>query len=519
MGKVLLIDDELRVIEAIKQRIHWNLIGVTDVFLCNNAAKAREIMECEQIWLVISDIEMPGVDGLTFVRWIKEYDPTVVVMLLTAYPEFEYAREALQLGVQDYILKPVIYKELEEKIKKALKKREETLRQEQINLAYKENKGNFVKEYIQYLLKDEAVYSREEMESIAKHFHVYLDSHRFYVLIWIHVKDYPSLTWEDHQMFEEMLTDLYGPMAEETIFIPFTDTQLLVLLAFGTDTYVDIENIRKRTADMLQSSSWNISCYMSDEIQLSQFSKILSKMKHRDENNVIFQNYVFLIGNRHVKNENAVRWPDYEQWHMLMTEGKFDALKQKIDFDIHGLVLDGVLDLETLMNLHAQLMQCIYRFIGGNYDLYRNVMEKKDVLLLEKNAVKSVEDFRAFYAYILNAFKQCSHMDNEMDIVSRVKNYIDKHIAEKLSRKDIVAYVALNDSYLSRLFRKNTGMSLSDYILQKKILKAKAMLIQTNLSISEISEKLGYDTSAYFIKLFKREVGMSPREYRKETRI
>ena len=105
------------------------------------------------------------------------------------------------------------------------------------------------------------------------------------------------------------------------------------------------------------------------------------------------------------------------------------------------------------------------------------------------------------------------------DVVGVVKKYIDEHLAEKISRPDIAEYVALNENYLSRLFHKEIGCSISDYILRKRVNMAKKLLISTKLSVSAIGERVGYDTTTYFIRLFKREVGKTPKEYRKEMKI
>ena len=110
MSQVLLVDDELLVIEAIKMNIDWAACGIDEVFLCDNGFQAQEIIREKNIDLVISDVQMPGMDGIDLGRWIRENYPNMVVVYLSGYAEFEYAKAALALGAEDYILKPVDYK-------------------------------------------------------------------------------------------------------------------------------------------------------------------------------------------------------------------------------------------------------------------------------------------------------------------------------------------------------------------------------------------------------------------------
>ena len=117
MAHILLVDDEILTLQAIELHIDWQRCGIDRVHTCSSAMKAREtFLEDPEIRLVISDIEMPGMDGLEFVSWIRSVNPHIPVLFLTGYADFEYARTAISLRVNDYILKPLDYEELEEKI-------------------------------------------------------------------------------------------------------------------------------------------------------------------------------------------------------------------------------------------------------------------------------------------------------------------------------------------------------------------------------------------------------------------
>ena len=120
MYRVLLVDDEENVLEILKSTIQWQELGVELLLTAQDGQHALEIMEQQRIDLLITDIEMPCLDGISLIRQVRTLYPDTRCILLTAYGEFEYAREAISMGVENYLLKPVAKEEVEKTIKKAL---------------------------------------------------------------------------------------------------------------------------------------------------------------------------------------------------------------------------------------------------------------------------------------------------------------------------------------------------------------------------------------------------------------
>ncbi|NQX70429.1 response regulator [Paenibacillus alba] len=136
MSQLLLVDDEIYAIEGIKYNLEWASLGFTDIFEAYNIDMAKRIVTDHQIDIMICDIEMPGGNGLLLMEWVKEHYPSMVVVFLTCHSEFDYAKKALQLGVFDYMVKPVNFSELEEIIVKALEIRKKELGFEEIKETY-----------------------------------------------------------------------------------------------------------------------------------------------------------------------------------------------------------------------------------------------------------------------------------------------------------------------------------------------------------------------------------------------
>lgn len=121
---VLLIDDEITMLHIMETAIDWKKKGIQKVFTAYNADLARDIISSSQINLVICDIEMPKENGLSLIKWIQDMYPEIINIILTGYPDFNYARSAISLGVYRYLLKPVAFDELEQTIASAVERLE-----------------------------------------------------------------------------------------------------------------------------------------------------------------------------------------------------------------------------------------------------------------------------------------------------------------------------------------------------------------------------------------------------------
>ena len=121
---LLLVDDELTMIQIMEKAIDWKKEGIQKIFVAYNADEARDILASSEIDIMICDIEMPGESGLELIKWMQDMYPEVICIILTGYPDFNYARSAISLGVYQYLLKPVAFEELESVVRSAIERAE-----------------------------------------------------------------------------------------------------------------------------------------------------------------------------------------------------------------------------------------------------------------------------------------------------------------------------------------------------------------------------------------------------------
>lgn len=115
MYQILIVDDEVHAVKGIRSGMDWNRLGITAVFTAYTVRQAKELFEREHIDIMLCDIEMPQASGLELTKWVRERYPKTETIFLTCHADFKYAKQALQLGSLDYILKPVPFAELEKK--------------------------------------------------------------------------------------------------------------------------------------------------------------------------------------------------------------------------------------------------------------------------------------------------------------------------------------------------------------------------------------------------------------------
>ncbi|WP_052476066.1 response regulator [Cohnella kolymensis] len=125
MMRVLIVDDEIYAVKGLLSGIRWDMIGVDAVFEAYHPSMAQQVLQEQSIDIMICDIEMPGSSGLDLMVWVRDNGLNLETVVLTCHSEFAYAQKALQLGGCDYLLKPVVYTELEEVLLRAIRKVEE----------------------------------------------------------------------------------------------------------------------------------------------------------------------------------------------------------------------------------------------------------------------------------------------------------------------------------------------------------------------------------------------------------
>jgi two-component system response regulator YesN len=523
---LLLVDDEVHAIEGVKSDLDLNKLGISRLFTAYNAKQAKEIFDKEKIDIMLCDIEMPQGSGLELLHWVRERQMNTVTIFLTSYADFKYAKEALQLGSLDYLLKPVLADDLENVIRKAqsvIDRNSEISRISQSHQLWMKHYSLIIERFwfdlVNHTIPSNPSAIREQVE----HHQLPITEEMIFLPLLISVKRWnKTLNRRDEKIMEYALKN----SAEEIImgnhangiFIFLDCGILLGIMATSKGMNVDTDHLIEVCNQYIDSCNkyfyCDLSCYLGQAVEAHEMAGMVERLRARDRNNVALFNRVYSYDEA-AHMHQPIELPDTNVWLSLLKTGTKETVIHEAEKFLDHLVQNQMIDVKILHQFHLDIMQALYSFLNMKGIQAHQLFGDEESRSVSETAGRSVRDLLAWIHHAVNkAVNQAEAVQETDTVVQTVSRYIAHHIDQDLSRETIAKLVFLNPDHLSRIFKKETGYSISDYILNERINLAKELLSQTNIPISAIASSVGYSNFSHFARIFKKYVGEGPSEYR-----
>lgn len=525
---LLIVDDEIHAIEGVKADLDLQKLGISELYTANNIRQAKEWFESAKIDILLCDIEMPQGNGLELLTWVKEHYSHTVTIFLTSHADFKYAKEALSLGSLDYLLKPVLAEELENAIRKAqavIDKNSENNRNVKFHQLWQKNQTFIIERFwfdlIHHSIPSQQAAIREQVEQ--HHIPITEDSVFFPILISIQrwnkemkSRDEKILEYALKNSAQEMLIGSH----DNGICFQLDRGLLLVILMSERDVPWNEERLRE-AADLYVESCHryfycNLSCYLGRSAEAHEMAGMVAALRDRDRNNVAYINRVLAL-DRTEQADYPAQLPELGALSSLLKTGTKESVKHEVEKYLDDLVTNHEINADTLHQFSQNFIQVLYTFLNTNGIQAHQLFGDEPSRRLSEMAGRSVTDMIVWVHHAVNkAMYQAEAVKENDTVVLTVKRYISLNMDQDLSRETIAEQVYLNPDYLSRIFKKETGYSISDYVLLERINKAKELLLQTNVSVSAVASSVGYTNFSHFAKIFKKYVGTGPTEFRNQ---
>lgn len=524
---VLIVDDQVHVAKGVESGVNWQQLKIDRVQTANSMQEAQQVFQVMPVDLVISDIEMPMGNGLELIAWVRERYPETECIFLTSHEDFDYAKRAIKLGAFDYLIQPIQYDELEKVVARAIDHFKLKSRKEELSLLgryWQDNARNVRENFWGSILSGSYPQNNARLEAQASQLGIAIKAPIVYLPILVSVIRRQILLseWDD-----DLLKGTYINLLDEIIF---DQTGILEVVQMDASHYVFILPLTAQgpieEMVLLQKMRFfsnfcqgnlksSVAVYIGRYSPIAALSDIYRQLVDLNRKNVAKYSKVFTLSNLEESARREIEFPEISHWAHLLDQGLSERVYLEVADFFKRKVAREEVDAAFLGRFQNEFLQMIWQLSESrgvkNFDLLFS-QQIVDHFLGSLETVDNMLDF------VRSAVKvPLSPTMTESDYkstVEQVKVYIHDNLDRELSRNEIAEKVFLNPEYLSRLFRKETGQSMIEYITSERINTAIGYLIRTNMPVSIIASKVGHSNFSHFSKIFKKVTGLTPNEYR-----
>ena len=522
MNTILLVDDEYPSIQAIRELTDWKKTGFDQVLEADSVAAAKEQFAQHEIKVLLCDIEMPGETGLDLLQWIRSYSPETIGVFLTCHADFAYAKEAVRMGAFDYLLKPAAIADIEAVLSKALQEWERRRGQMMRETLWKKNKNAVIERFWWDVFNGLVPADRERLGRQIEQKKLPLETGGEYLPVSCVIRNWnlDLSVWERYDLdytVKNVLQEIFETKAPFLISDTINRTWILFQVEENGSMDMDIlAGECRRFQQFMKEYFKTKSCfYIGSLCGIEELPGMYRRILNLEEDNVSYDDRIFYLDSQSAPEERKLNdGKEQEMWKRLLMEQKGRELCIRLKQYLHYMEEEGIMNRQLLMLFYHDVLQVVYSVLTEH-----NISAQSLLRDFEGEYGESLTSSAAMEAHLEQIIEAAvGYMQATRDkegVVGEIKKYIDMHLGEDLSRNRLAELACLNPSYLARLFRSRTGYSLVDYITKRKIEKVRDMLLTTDRTVSEIANELGYTNMPYFSKVFKKETGCTPVEYRK----
>lgn len=522
--RVLIVDDEVFIRDGLRTLIDWGAAGFDEVMDAKNAMEAMEKIELAMPDLILTDIFMPEMSGLDFAKKMRGKYPSIRFVILTGYEKFEYAKEAIEIGVAKYLVKPIFPDELKETVEEL---RDEMLLENR-NRNWNETARQRLNEYKPIItekfwsdLLSDVLAAPAEIRERASAADIQVQS-SFFCCLAVEIRhldkvfqrygerELPLVRFAIRNIIEEI------HLGNVAYIYDHSDTVLLCILSKPIDPEEwkvtagkidetikvdvcmglgkpcdDISLVRQSSLEaldcvrylaMLDQSGFiryeEIPAWKKDHVEYPYEEEkiLLEALRYRDQvSDQVLEPFI-----RKLKNQN----PSPQMIHLISVQllGALYRLADEYEIDTIPTFNQSVSKLETLPS-YSQIQQLFL-------ELFQEIVGRKSA------------HHDSFVSQLVNRAKQMIH---------------DRYNDQALSVAQIAQMLCISPNYLSRIFHQQTGRTCVEHITECRLVEAKKLLLFSTHKNYEIAEKVGYANAHYFSFMFKKNMGCSPSEFRERA--
>ncbi|HOQ07198.1 MAG TPA: response regulator transcription factor [Clostridiales bacterium] len=539
MYKVLIVDDEPIIRKGLRNIINWKNFECEVVAEAADGLDGLELIRKHRPDIIITDIKMPETDGLSMIKQIKEDVPDSKIIILTGHRNFDYAHEAVKLGVTDFLLKPSRIEELTSAISRAVKELNfQKQRSEELNkLSQLFNQNiSVLREKLLYDIIYEINTNREDIKEKLELFR--MEQGRFRMLLVqndAEESDGSEISQYDRHLYQfgiintfiEIFSDKFEvlPVTLNTVGIAF-------IVMPRKDMTDDLDETINRKCTYLQeivNNCFGFTVTIAISSDGNDFTELPQKFRECRE----ALEHKFYLGNNSIIYHSDVntffRYDDHsmlEKLQKALIEGiksgneaaveerlrdifsyirGVDPSKKEFIKNFYWNTITSINNIRLSLKAGDDDRKVEYTELSGLYGLIEKCSNADELNMLLEESARSV------------VTKVNNYNNKSIKLILRkAVEYLHEHYHEPITLNEVAEHTLVSTYYISRMFKKEMGKNFVDYLNELRIEKAKELLKDVRYKTYEVAEKVGIPDAHYFSRLFKKYVGITPTEYREQ---
>ncbi len=530
MYKIMLADDEGIVIDSLKFIIEKEFGRDCEIAYAKTGRSVIELAESFRPDIAIMDIQMPGINGIDAMREIKKSNSQIVFIVMTAYDKFNYAKEAINLGVFEYLNKPIEREILTGVIKKAMRKIDAEREKRSQDLLIREKMETVVPIIENGLIYD--ILFRESYVEDVENYKSILGIEQDYAYMAV-------LVCGESQQGSHLTNAVGSSVRIQKIYSNVRETikeyipgivgsamgnkiAICVPYSNGKMEYNERIEMIERAREMIRSLKRNND--VSFRLGVGSVKPLLEVQSSYNE---ALDALVFTTGSVVHADDVPIKVGYEENYPIHLEKALFGAIDKKdmtVSLESANKFFDWMEENypEDLDDIRLKCMEfvlwcehLVYEQGGATYHF-----QSRKTYLSDLMALDNLHDIRTWFVGKVET--SCRNAQTQKDeksdnIIDKAKNYIDKCYSNKdMSLDDVSREVDISPYYFSKLFKEETGVNFIEYLTDVRIEKAKKLIVDGRLSMKEICIEVGYSDPNYFSRTFKKNVGVTPTEYKEQ---
>jgi two-component system response regulator YesN len=521
--KVFFVEDEVVTREGIRNNVDWQANGFEFCGEATDGEMALPLLQVTRPDVLITDIKMPFMDGLQLCKIVRERMPWIKIIILSGHDEFSYAQKAIELGVTEYLLKPITVQNIHHSLQKiATQLEQERKGQKDLDALHKqvEESQEALKERFLLKLVVGAISSTDAIEQGQRLGLDLIARCYLVVILKAELEDRSEqFDYDEYQQVQEIIARRVANNPD--IFLLKKDWEELILVMKGsTPEYLEEE--RDMLLGLIKQDTEKTRYHLT--VGAGAPKKRIVDIHHSFvEALVTIQNTTNANkpGANLVVEKSELLKIDKAAVENYLRSGVKDAFDEFFDEYIRPL---GDTALKSYLIKNYIVVDVIIatakliREWGGDIDRVVPEVNSIETIL---TGIKTVENLREQVGKILVGtleFRDAQAQPQHSRLMRQAKNHIDQHYMEAdLSLNEIASLINLSPNHFSAVFSQQTSQTFKDYLTNVRIQKAKELLRTTSLRSSDIAYQVGYNDPHYFSFVFKKNTGLSPSEFRMQT--